>query len=1053
MAEVLARGLPEGGAGARRERALPPLPAGAQPRRRLRRRGRRQPAPRHRHDRRAATSSRRARRARERDARAAGRGSLAGDVPARLRAGSSAPDPVAAARRLAARRRRAAGPALAAAARGRRERRRRATASPRCSPTGRAAGPCSGSTATCSSATRTSGASRSPGPASSAPPRCASCARPASRPRSPDLRMTVQTYLAGAAVARRRRGRGEVGALLAVLHGAPGDGLAAAAARRPARARGLDRPLRGPHRPRAALARRPPARRARAGDARRPGAWSRPTATSTRGSCWTRGDGLVVDRLRRASASRRPLSTCAGYAAHLIRGDRRDLERASAALDGARRGLRRRAGRPLLVPRDGDPRPRLAAVPPVRGDPGRSASRRSWARPRRCAPADGACPARSDEALIARGYELDGSEFLTRRPDRLVVGLRTASGTPAVGKLYPAGGGETAFENMLALWRSSFGERRDPPGLARPIEYLDGVEVLVMEHLGGRPLVELDYLAEEPFRSSVELLAALQRLRRGPDVGAAQRTADRQVAAAQGGAHRGARPRVRRRLPRGGRRRRGGAAARRGARVLPRRLLAAQRPAGAGSPRADRLGPPEARRPGARRRPLRRVVLAARAPRRARPTTGRRSIASSPPTRRCAPSSALEERLDFHLAAALLRMVAARVELWREESYLIPQLIDGGGAPSAMKVTVLSHDLSTNAGRRTHRLAGAVGTFADVKLIGPESRSHKWLELPDQPGIVTVRKRRWPDFYDSFVELVEAADGDVLIAVKPHLASFAVALVAAELRDVPVILDIDDLDVALAPRSEWVGRPGDDRPVAAEVARLRLAAHAGDRRGGRDHGLLHGAAGALRRHGDPAAGRHRPLRSRAHGPGARAPRLRVGRADGAVPGRPARAQGPRAARRGGRADPGRAAGGDLPARGPRRAALGAPADHAAAAGPVRRPRPALYAAADVVAIPQLDTEAARHQMPLKAVDAMAMGRPIVASAVSDLPERAGRLRAPASRPATSTRWPRRSTTCSHDERAGAGARRRARGRAASSATPTERVGEQLSDVVSAVARG
>jgi glycosyltransferase involved in cell wall biosynthesis len=48
--------------------------------------------------------------------------------------------------------------------------------------------------------------------------------------------------------------------------------------------------------------------------------------------------------------------------------------------------------------------------------------------------------------------------------------------------------------------------------------------------------------------------------------------------------------------------------------------------------------------------------------------------------------------------------------------------------------------------------------------------------------------------------------------------------------------------------------------------------------------------------------------------------------------------------------------------------------------------PALYAAADVIAIPQLDEEAAHHQMPLKAVDAMAMARPIVASAVSDLPE-------------------------------------------------------------------
>jgi len=38
-----------------------------------------------------------------------------------------------------------------------------------------------------------------------------------------------------------------------------------------------------------------------------------------------------------------------------------------------------------------------------------------------------------------------------------------------------------------------------------------------------------------------------------------------------------------------------------------------------------------------------------------------------------------------------------------------------------------------------------------------------------------------------------------------------------------------------------------------------------------------------------------------------------------------------------------------------------------------------------VAIPQLDTLAASHQMPMKVYDAMAMGRPIVASTVSDLP--------------------------------------------------------------------
>ncbi|HEY4490347.1 MAG TPA: glycosyltransferase, partial [Acidobacteriota bacterium] len=48
--------------------------------------------------------------------------------------------------------------------------------------------------------------------------------------------------------------------------------------------------------------------------------------------------------------------------------------------------------------------------------------------------------------------------------------------------------------------------------------------------------------------------------------------------------------------------------------------------------------------------------------------------------------------------------------------------------------------------------------------------------------------------------------------------------------------------------------------------------------------------------------------------------------------------------------------------------------------------PKLLAAADVIAIPQLDTEAARHQVPMKVFEAMSMAKPVVASAVGDLPE-------------------------------------------------------------------
>jgi glycosyltransferase involved in cell wall biosynthesis len=305
--------------------------------------------------------------------------------------------------------------------------------------------------------------------------------------------------------------------------------------------------------------------------------------------------------------------------------------------------------------------------------------------------------------------------------------------------------------------------------------------------------------------------------------------------------------------------------------------------------------------------------------------------------------------------------------------------------PGAMRVTVLSHDLSTNAGRRTHRLAGAARTFADVKLIGPASRSHRWVDIPDDPGVFTVRKRRWPDFHTSFAELVEAADGDVLIAVKPHLASFAVALVAAELRGVPVILDIDDLDIALAPRSRWDADPAMtdlSRPKSPLfVSLLTRAAGAAD--------AITVCCRALReRFGGTVV--PQPVDTQLFDPG-RTDRERARRDFGfdgptvLFPGVP-------------RPHKGLELLADAVARipGAQLAVTCRPEDLAGSrwAGlPISRvgmvpypDAPALYAAADVVAIPQLDEEAARHQMPLKAVDAMAMGRPVVASAVSDLPE-------------------------------------------------------------------
>jgi len=301
-----------------------------------------------------------------------------------------------------------------------------------------------------------------------------------------------------------------------------------------------------------------------------------------------------------------------------------------------------------------------------------------------------------------------------------------------------------------------------------------------------------------------------------------------------------------------------------------------------------------------------------------------------------------------------------------------------------MKITILSHNLSSNAAMRAHRLAVAARTFGEVKMIGPVERTGLWPALPPEPWIKTVEEKRFPRFFLSLLQLVDQADGEVLIAVKPQLASFGTGLIVAEQRQVPLILDHDDLDVAFTPRSEWTERPSMAdlrRPSSAIYVSLLTKASAGA-------AAVTVASTALQKRFGGTLLPHGSI-TEIFNP-EKIDREKVRREFGFAGPTVLFAGTPRWHK--GLKPLAKAV---SSVAGARLAVLCRPEDLSQAQWQrydlLRVPMisyqefPKLLAAADVVAIPQLDTETSRHQMPMKVYDCMAMAKPIVASAISDLP--------------------------------------------------------------------
>lgn len=310
-----------------------------------------------------------------------------------------------------------------------------------------------------------------------------------------------------------------------------------------------------------------------------------------------------------------------------------------------------------------------------------------------------------------------------------------------------------------------------------------------------------------------------------------------------------------------------------------------------------------------------------------------------------------------------------------------------------MKISILCFDVSDNALGRAWLLARLLEPLGAVEIVGPRFGAAIWEPVAEESIPVRwVPGGRLPGFAGRLPALARLADGDLLYASKPRLTSAGVGYWARLARRRPLLLDVDDWEVGFFLRSGFWSTVG-------------RAANLANPRGLTWTWLME----RLTRVADGITVASRFLESRFGGvliPHVRdTERWTPDRADPAAAreslavdkervvmflGTPRAYKGVEdlvtAVARLGRPDTVLALVGTDPASETGRTVMARlPNTRLVGRVPIAQV-PDYLAAADVVVVPQRDSSDTRGQLPAKLFDAMALGRPIVSTRVSMIPE-------------------------------------------------------------------
>lgn len=112
-----------------------------------------------------------------------------------------------------------------------------------------------------------------------------------------------------------------------------------------------------------------------------------------------------------------------------------------------------------------------------------------------------------------------------------------------------------------------------------------------------------------------------------------------------------------------------------------------------------------------------------------------------------------------------------------------------------MLISILSSDISSNSFGRVWLLAKLLCRYYNVEVLGPAFGDGIWPPGRDiSPICKTYPGHRFPIFFRTMKSIISDIKGDVIYACKPYSSSYLPGLLKKAASGIPTVLDVDDWD-------------------------------------------------------------------------------------------------------------------------------------------------------------------------------------------------------------------------------------------------------------------